>query len=59
MHDRDFVFIPAGDRKFRRIEVAGGDLLTEDINQQEVRSGLKPGQQVVTKALVLDHALSQ
>ena len=27
MHDRDFVFVPAPDKKFRRVEVVGGDLL--------------------------------
>ena len=59
MHDRDFVFIPAPDRKFRRVEVVSGDVLTGDTNLQEIQSGLKPGQQVVTNALVLDHVLAQ
>jgi cobalt-zinc-cadmium efflux system membrane fusion protein len=59
MHDRDFVFVPALDKKFRRVEVVGGDVLTENTNLQEIRSGLKPGQQVVTNALVLDHVLAQ
>jgi membrane fusion protein, heavy metal efflux system len=59
MHDRDFVFVPASDKKFRRVEVVIGDVLTENTNLQEIRSGLKPGQQVVTNALVLDHVLAQ
>jgi cobalt-zinc-cadmium efflux system membrane fusion protein len=59
MHDRDFVFVPAPDKKFRRLEVVGGTLLPDNPNVQEVKSGLKPGQQVVTNALVLDHVLSQ
>ena len=59
MHDRDFVFVPAPDKKFRRVEVVSGDVLTENTNLQEVKSGLKPGQQVVTNALVLDHVLAQ
>jgi cobalt-zinc-cadmium efflux system membrane fusion protein len=59
MHDRDFVFIPAPDKKFRRVEVVSGDVLTENTNLQEIKSGLKPGQQVVTNALVLDHVLAQ
>jgi membrane fusion protein, heavy metal efflux system len=59
MHDRDFVFVPAQDRKFRRLEVVGGDLLADNTNLQEVKSGLAPGQQVVTNALVLDHVLGQ
>jgi len=59
MHDRDFVFVPAPDKKFRRIEVVSGDLLPADVSLQEVKSGLKPGQQVVANALVLDHVLAQ
>jgi len=59
MHDRDFVYVPAPDRKFRRVEVIGGDLLSGNLSLQEVRSGLQPGQQVVTNALVLDHVLAQ
>src|SRR6202795_327106 len=59
MHDRDFVFVPAPDKKFRRVEVVSGDVLNENTNLQEIKSGLKPGQQVVTNALVLDHVLAQ
>ena len=59
MHDRDFVYVPAPDRKFRRVEVVGGDVLTDNVTLQEVTSGLQPGQQVVTNALVLDHVLAQ
>jgi cobalt-zinc-cadmium efflux system membrane fusion protein len=59
MHDRDFVYVPTQDKKFRRVEVIGGDLVSGDVNLQEVKSGLKPGQQVVSNALVLDHVLAQ
>jgi len=59
MHDRDFVYVPAPDKKFRRVEVIGGDLLNDNVSLQEVKSGLAPGQQVVTNALVLDHVLAQ
>jgi membrane fusion protein, heavy metal efflux system len=59
MHDRDFVFVPAAEKKFRRVEVISGDLLAENKNLQEIKSGLKPGQQVVSNALVLDHVLAQ
>jgi cobalt-zinc-cadmium efflux system membrane fusion protein len=59
MHDRDFVFVPAPDNKFRRVEVVGGELLPENLNLQEIKSGLQPGQQVVSNALVLDHVLGQ
>jgi cobalt-zinc-cadmium efflux system membrane fusion protein len=59
MHDRDFVFVPAADGKFRRVEVVSGDLLPDHMELQEVKSGLTPGQQLVTNALVLDHVLGQ
>jgi cobalt-zinc-cadmium efflux system membrane fusion protein len=59
MHDRDFVFVPAPDKKFRRVEVVSGDLLPDNVSLQEIKSGLEPGQQVVTNALVLDHVLAQ
>src|SRR5579864_9285516 len=51
MHDRDFVFVPTPDKKFRRVEVISGDLLSDNVNIQEIKSGLDPGQQVVTNAL--------
>jgi cobalt-zinc-cadmium efflux system membrane fusion protein len=59
MHDRDFVFVPTPDKKFRRVEVVSGELLSDNTSMQEIKSGLKPGQQVVTNALVLDHVLAQ
>jgi membrane fusion protein, heavy metal efflux system len=59
MHDRDFVFVPGPNQQFRRVEVVSGDLLQDNTNLQEIRSGLEPGQQVVMNALVLDHVLGQ
>ncbi len=59
MHDRDFVFVPAPGNKFRRLEVMSGGLLPENTKLQEIKSGLKPGQQVVTNALVLDSVLAE
>jgi cobalt-zinc-cadmium efflux system membrane fusion protein len=59
MHDRDFVYVPAPENKFRRVEVVGGDVLQDNTSLQELKSGLKPGDQVVTNALVLDHVLGQ
>ena len=38
MHDRDYVYVPAPDNKFRRVEVVSGDFLPD--NMQEVKSGL-------------------
>jgi cobalt-zinc-cadmium efflux system membrane fusion protein len=49
--------VPAGEKKFRRLEVVSGDLLSN--NMQDVKSGLQPGQQVVTNPLTLDHVLAQ
>ena len=59
MHDRDFVYVPAPGNKFRRLEVVGGDVLPNDTSMQEIKSGLQPGQLVVTNSLVLDHVLGQ
>jgi membrane fusion protein, heavy metal efflux system len=59
MHDRDFVFVPAPDNRFRRVEVVSGELLPDNLAMQEIKKGLEPGQQVVTNALVLDHVLAQ
>ena len=49
LHDRDWVYVPANDKRFRRVEVVGGDMLPG--NMQEVISGISPGQQVVANAL--------
>jgi cobalt-zinc-cadmium efflux system membrane fusion protein len=59
MHDRDFVFVPAPGKKFRRVDVVSGDLLPDNTSLQEIKSGIQPGQQVVSNALVLDHVLAQ
>jgi len=58
MHDRDYVFVPAPGNKFRRVEVVGGDLQSGN-NSQEIKSGIAPGQQLVTNALIMDHVLGQ
>jgi membrane fusion protein, heavy metal efflux system len=57
LHDRDWVYMPAGDNHFRRVEVRAGDML--DGNRQQILSGVQPGQQVVTNALLLDAAGNQ
>lgn len=57
IHDREYVYTPAPDNKFQRLEVIGGDFLAD--NMQEIKSGLKAGQQVVTNALVLEHTIDQ
>lgn len=57
MHDREWVYVPAGDKKFRRLEVTPGETLPNKM--QEIVSGLQPGQQVVGKALVLQNTVEQ
>jgi cobalt-zinc-cadmium efflux system membrane fusion protein len=56
LHDRDWVYVPASNKSFRRVEVAGGDLLAD--NSQQIKSGIKPGQQVVANAVVLEHCIA-
>lgn len=57
LHDRDWVYVPAGDRQFRRVEVDAGAMLPG--NLQEIRSGVQSGQRVVSNALVLENTLEQ
>jgi cobalt-zinc-cadmium efflux system membrane fusion protein len=55
LHDRDWVFTPAGGGQFRRVEVDPGDMLPG--NRQELLSGIAPGQQVVSQVLQLEATL--
>jgi cobalt-zinc-cadmium efflux system membrane fusion protein len=57
LHDRDWVYQPVDEHQFRRVEVVGGNMLPG--NMQEIVSGIKPGDQVVANALVLENALEQ
>jgi cobalt-zinc-cadmium efflux system membrane fusion protein len=57
LHDRDWVYLPAGGNQFRRTEVRAGAML--DGNRQEILSGLEPGQKVVVNALLLETAGNQ
>jgi membrane fusion protein, heavy metal efflux system len=57
LEDRDWVYTPAGNGGFRRIEVRAGAILAG--NQQEVMSGLQPGQKVVAQALSMQNAAAQ
>ena len=51
LHDREWVFVPAGQGQFKRVEVTGGAMLPG--GQQEILSGITPGQQVVKDVLNL------
>jgi cobalt-zinc-cadmium efflux system membrane fusion protein len=55
LHDRDWVYVPAPGNRFKRIEVVAGDTLPHD--QQELISGLQPGQQVVLNPLGLQNEI--
>lgn len=57
LHDRDWVFVPAGGSNFKRMEVHGGKILPD--GKQELLSGLDVGQQVVSNALDLESTVSQ
>jgi membrane fusion protein, heavy metal efflux system len=57
LHDRDWVFVPEERGQFRRVEVAGGTKLPN--NMQEIFSGIAPGQQLVSNALELENASEQ
>jgi cobalt-zinc-cadmium efflux system membrane fusion protein len=57
LHDRNWVYVLGGDRKFRRVEVVDGQTLPG--NMQEVISGVKPGEQVVQNALVFQNTVEQ
>jgi cobalt-zinc-cadmium efflux system membrane fusion protein len=54
LHDRDWVFVPAGGNQFKRTEVQAGNML--EGNRQQILSGISPGTQVVTNALLLETA---
>ncbi len=57
LHDRDWVYVPAGNSGFRRVEVRAGKMLPG--NQQEIISGIKPGEQVIQNALVFQNTVEQ
>jgi cobalt-zinc-cadmium efflux system membrane fusion protein len=51
LHDRDWVYTPGGNNRFRRVEVRSGRMVAP--GQQEVLSGIRPGDRVVADALTL------
>jgi cobalt-zinc-cadmium efflux system membrane fusion protein len=57
LHDRDWVYLPAGGNKFKRVPLVAGAMLPNSM--QEVISGLKSGDQVVTNALELQNSSEQ
>lgn len=57
LHDREWVYAPTGPGHFKRQEVVTGKTLPN--NMQEIISGLKPGDQVVSIALPLQNTVEQ
>ena len=57
LHDREWVYAPIGGGHFKRLEVVTGNMLPG--NTQEVVSGIKPGDRVVSNALVLQNTVEQ
>jgi cobalt-zinc-cadmium efflux system membrane fusion protein len=55
LHDRDWVYIPAGGNQFKRVEVNAGDMLPG--KKQQILAGIAPGQQVVSQVLQLEATL--
>jgi cobalt-zinc-cadmium efflux system membrane fusion protein len=50
LHDLDWIYVPASQHRFRRIEVNAGKMIAR---QQEILKGISPGQAVVSDALAL------
>lgn len=57
LHDREWVYTPVSTGHFKRLEVVTGNMLPG--NMQEVVSGVKPGDRVVSNALPLQNTLDQ
>jgi cobalt-zinc-cadmium efflux system membrane fusion protein len=57
LHDRDWVYAPLDDGRFRRLEVTSGAMLPD--GRQEILTGLKPGQKVIGRALELQNTVEQ
>jgi membrane fusion protein, heavy metal efflux system len=57
LHDRQWVYAPLGNGRFRREEVTAGNMLPE--NLQEVVRGVTPGDRVITNALVFQNTVEQ
>jgi cobalt-zinc-cadmium efflux system membrane fusion protein len=60
LHDRDWVFVPAGGKQFRRVEVNAGEMLPGDrqrVTSADPKQQIAPGQQVVSNVLQLEATL--
>ncbi|MGA3351154.1 MAG: efflux RND transporter periplasmic adaptor subunit [Candidatus Sulfotelmatobacter sp.] len=57
LHDREWVYTPINADHFKRLEVVTGKMLPD--NMQEVVSGIKTGDRVVSNALALQNTVEQ
>jgi membrane fusion protein, heavy metal efflux system len=57
LHDRDWVYAPLGNGHFKRMEVTTGSMLPNSM--QAIVEGVKPGDQVVQSALVMQNTVEQ
>jgi cobalt-zinc-cadmium efflux system membrane fusion protein len=57
LHDREWVYAPASPGHFKRLEVTTGSMLPG--NMQEIVSGIKPGDLVVSQALPFENTVEQ
>ncbi|MGB7844926.1 MAG: hypothetical protein WBL63_04870, partial [Candidatus Acidiferrum sp.] len=57
LHDQDWVYVPLGGGRFRRVQVAAGKMLPGKM--QEIISGIQAGTKVVQSALVFQNTLEQ
>jgi membrane fusion protein, heavy metal efflux system len=55
LHDRDWVYMPENTNAFRRVEVRTGNMVSP--GQQEILSGVRPGERVVMDALTLQSSV--
>jgi cobalt-zinc-cadmium efflux system membrane fusion protein len=57
LHDRDWVYVPVEGNRFRRVEVTAGKILPGNV--QEILTGVRAGDQVVSNALVMQNTAEQ
>jgi cobalt-zinc-cadmium efflux system membrane fusion protein len=63
LHDRDWVYEPAGGNNFKRVEVTGGAIMPNPADAskkiQIITAGVKPGDKVVANALEMQNTAEQ
>jgi cobalt-zinc-cadmium efflux system membrane fusion protein len=57
LHDREWVYVPTENGNFRRVEVTAGGMLPDGM--QEIISGIKPGDKVISNALVFQTTVEE